>query len=173
MEDAPVRPRMAQWTVRPTTAADAAEILALHVASIRAFGPAAYDERQVDAWATKEHGPEGYPVSDDRKRMFVVETDDGLAGFGQLNLDDGASGDDAEVGAVYVHPDYARRGVGSTLLAKLEDVAREEGFVSVSLLASLNAVPFYERAGYERVEEATHATTGDVELTCVRMRKPL
>lgn len=154
--------------VRRTTRDDAVAILPLHVASIRGLGPAAYDERQVEAWATKDHGPEGYPVEDDRQRMFVAEVEEEeLAGFGQVNLDD------AEVVAVYVHPDHARRGVGSALLDRLEADARDEGIDALSLTASLNAVPFYERAGYEPVEEVTHATTDEVDLTCVEMEKSL
>ena len=156
-----------EWTVRRTTSDDAPAILSLHVASIRAFGPDAYDEREVEAWATKDHGPEGYPVEDDRRRMFVAEAADAVAGFGQVNVDD------SEVVAVYVHPDHARRGVGSALLSRLEAEVRDEDLDSLALTASLNAVPFYERMGYEPVAEVTHATTDEVDLTCVRMGKKL
>ena len=58
-----------------------------------------------------------------------------------------------EVRAVYVHPDHARHGVGSALLAELEGYARGRGLDRLSLQSSLNAVGFYERAGYERVGE--------------------
>ena len=113
--------------------------------------------------------------------MFVAETDGEIAGFGQVNLDGEASETPREGGgtvvgevtAVYVHPDHVRRGVGSALLDRLEAHARDEGLDALSLTASLNAVPFYERAGYEPAEEVTHATTDEVDLTCVRMETGL
>lgn len=160
-------PHRNEIRVRRTTRDDAEAILSLHVASIRALGPAAYDEHEVAAWATKDHGPEGYPVEDDRKRMFVAEADDGIAGFGEVDVDG------SEVTAVYVHPDHARHGVGSALLDRLETEARAEGLDSLALTASLNAVAFYEAASYEVLGEVTHATTDEVDLTCVRMEKTL
>jgi putative acetyltransferase len=52
--------------VRPATRADVEAVYDLHVASIRAFGPESYDERQVTAWAETEfRGPdEQYPVGE-------------------------------------------------------------------------------------------------------------
>lgn len=157
-------------TVRPATPEDAPTILDAHVASIRAFGPRTYDDRQVAAWATKD-GPEQYPIEDDDQYLVVAEvaghggTADELAGFGAVDLDDG------EVWAVYVHPDHARAGVGSALLADLEETAREDGFESLTLVASLNAVGFYERHGWKGIEEVTIENTGGVEMDCLVMRK--
>jgi ribosomal protein S18 acetylase RimI-like enzyme len=37
----------------------------------------------------------------------------------------------------------------------------------------MNAVGFYERHGFERVEETVHETTGGVALAVVVMRKVL
>lgn len=51
-------------TIRTAVADDASAILDLHIESIRAFGPTAYDEAQVDAWASTDDGPE-YPIDSD------------------------------------------------------------------------------------------------------------
>lgn len=155
---------MAVTTVRPADPAEADAILDLHAASIRAFGPAAYDEAQVEGWARREE-PD-YPIGEEGHRFVVAERRDELAGFGHLD----AAG--AEIAAVYVHPDHAREGVGSAILAALEATAREHGVDELDLLASKNAVPFYGAAGYERVETECHETCGE-ELECVHMRKGL
>ncbi|MEM4780046.1 MAG: GNAT family N-acetyltransferase, partial [Halalkalicoccus sp.] len=63
---------------------------------------------------------------------------------------------DAEVTGVYVDPSAARQGIGSTLLADLERYGRERGVRTLALSASLNAVPFYQAHGYERVREYRH-----------------
>ncbi|WP_227354430.1 GNAT family N-acetyltransferase [Haladaptatus salinisoli] len=156
-------------SIRPANESDAEAILELHVASIRAFGPERYRDEQVDAWATKPLGSAPYCESmrDESEYVVVAEVDGELAGFGRVELDSGV------VSAVYVHPNFARKGVGSALLARLEARAAEAGLDSLSLRASLNAVRFYERAGYERVATVEHETTGGVELACVEMTREL
>ncbi|SIR16342.1 putative acetyltransferase [Haladaptatus litoreus] len=156
-------------SIRPATEADAKAILDLHVASIRAFGPERYRDEQVEAWATKPLGSAPYreSVRNEFEHIVVAEVNGQIAGFGRLDYGN------AVVDAVYVHPDFARDGVGSALLSHLESKAAAKTIDSLSLRASLNAVPFYEQAGYERVETLSHETTGGVELACVEMTKNL
>lgn len=156
-------------TVRPAVESDAEAVLDLHVASIRAFGPDAYDDEQVAAWAEKPRGAVPYRehVRDEDARFVVAEREGEVAGFGHLEPDDG------EVLAVYVHPDHACAGVGTALLADLEATARNRELDALSLTASRNAVEFYERAGYEPVENVVVESTGGVELDCTRMAKTL
>lgn len=151
-------------TVRPAEPEEAEAILSLHQASIRAFGPDAYDADQVQAWARKD-GPE-YPISDPEHRFVVAERDGELAGFGDLHWPE------SEITAVYVHPDHARAGIGTAILDQLEGAAVERGLDELGLLASKNAVGFYEQAGYERVATRVHETGGE-ELPCVWMERSL
>ena len=151
----------------------------LHVASIRAFGPETYTDEQVAAWAELPDGAPGYPIGEDGQYYVVCERGRGddpddaeLAGFGHLTDHAEEYDADAAVEAVYVHPDHAGRGVGSAILAHLEGYARAAGHGSLELWASLNAVPFYEASGWERVAEREHETSGAV-LTVVSMRKDL
>lgn len=156
--------------VRPGRAADAVAVRDVHVAAIETFGPAAYDDEEVAAWAERDDGEEEPSIDglDDPAVVFVVAEEQGsIVGFGRLAIDD------SEVTAVYVHPDAARTGVGSALLAYLEGYARGTGLDTVTLVASVNAVEFYERAGYERVATVSHETSAGVELDCVEMRKSL
>ena len=80
---------------------------------------------------------------------FVVLWDDGraVAGGGVRRLDART----AEIKRMYVVPDARGRGLGGTLLAALEDLARDLGYA----LARLDTGPtqphaqrLYERAGY-------------------------
>lgn len=158
--------------VRPATRADVEAVYDLHVASIRAFGPSTYDERQVTAWAETEFQgvDDHYPIGEPGHHFVVATRAGELAGFGHLAVEE------REIQAVYVHPEHARAGVGSALLAHLEGVASGLGLPELELTASLNAVAFYRQAGYDRVEEAVHPTTGggvEVELDVVVMRKEL
>ncbi|MFB6140002.1 MAG: GNAT family N-acetyltransferase [Halosimplex sp.] len=176
--------------VRPAREADTEPIRETHVAAIEAFGPDAYDERAVAAWADRgdDHslegldGPDTYWAVAERDGHSEIDADDGVpvSGFGRLDLapeerdgDEERTDGAGEVVAVYVHPDRARSGVGSAVLAHLEGYARGAGLAELSLTASLNAVAFYERAGYERVEGVTLEIGGGVAIDCVRMHKPL
>jgi putative acetyltransferase len=166
--------------VREATASDVEAIRTVHAASIRELGTAAYDAEQVAAWASGVETAT-YADIDSADVSFVVAEDEGtLLGFGSLSFspaDDYGAAVDAEVTGVYIHPSAARRGVGSLLLAELERRARGRGVGTLGLMSSLNAVPFYETHGYERVEEhdhefSAHLSTG-VEGTVLEMVKEL
>jgi GNAT superfamily N-acetyltransferase len=80
--------------------------------------------------------------------------------------------DAARVRAMYTHPSFARRGVGSRILDACEAAARAEGFTRVELAATLSGVPLYERHGYEAIESFTD-DRGGVPVPLVRMGKGL
>ena len=79
--------------------------------------------------------------------------------------------DAARVRAFFVHPGYARRGVGQMLLKACEDAALANGFNRIEMGATLPGVPFYARMGYLELEEI-NLTLPDGELMgIVRMGK--
>lgn len=80
--------------------------------------------------------------------------------------------DAARVRAMYTHPDYVRRGVGSLILKLCEKAARAEGYARIELMATLAGEPLYRAAGYTLVEVVVDARGGaDVPLRL--MAKPL
>jgi putative acetyltransferase len=165
-------------TVRDAEPDDAETVAAAHVAAIEELGPAAYDDAQVAAWAERPGGADPYrEQARDEDHTFVVgEQGSHVVGFGHLvppgKREEGRE-HVGEVRAVYVHGEHVRDGVGTALLEHLEAAARERGLRSLELTASMNAVGFYERHGFERVEETVHETTGGVALAVVVMRKVL
>lgn len=162
--------------IREATPDDAEAVREVHAASITGLGPEAYDDEQVEAWAAGCESTDYAVIESDDTYFLVAENREDVRGFGSLRLDppDGYETDiDAEVTGIYVHPLVARRGVGSDLLAELERHAHEHGVRTLGLSASLNAVPFYEAHGYERVREFHHEFSAhestDVEGTIVEM----
>lgn len=159
----------ADRTLRAARPSDAEAMLVVHVASIIEHGPTAYSDRQVAAWAAKADGTRRYTeaIEDTATELVVAEVDGRVAGFGELDFDAG------EVAAVFVDPEHGGKGIGSAILRRFEERLRTAGFEVVRLRAVLNAVGFYERQGYERVERVTNTTTNDVEVDSVWMQKPL
>jgi GNAT superfamily N-acetyltransferase len=52
---------------------------------------------------------------------------------------------------VVTHPDYRKRGIGTRLLTRAQEIAREKGCYKVMLLSGRKeAIPFYEKSGFER-----------------------
>lgn len=155
-------------SLRVATPEDAPAIMRVHVDSIRALGPAAYDDVQVAAWAEKGDPADHYPIERDDHHLVVAERGNRIVGYGHLVPEN------EEVRAVYVHPDAVRDGVGSAILAHLEGYALGVGIEHLRLWASLNAVEFYERRGYYQTAETVIEKEYDgrnVPLTVVAMEK--
>ena len=147
--------------VRDARPGDAMPVFALHVAACRRLGGLHYTEEQLLDWADKRgDGPERYATED----LLVAERDGDVVGFGER--------DDGEVVACYVHPDHARTGVGTALLEHLHAELRDAGHDRATLTASLNAIAFYERHGYEAVERYA-LEPAEIEFPVVEMEREL
>ncbi len=79
--------------------------------------------------------------------------------------------DPARIRAFFVHPDYARRGIGRMLLAACEDALRAAGFREAIMVATLAGQPLYASAGYEVIERFDVTAQAGVKLGAVRMGK--
>lgn len=60
----------------------------------------------------------------------------------------GLLGSEGAVRAVYVHPDHVGRGVGSSILTALEEIARASGHHVLNLESTATAHDFYCRHGF-------------------------
>jgi len=79
--------------------------------------------------------------------------------------------DAARIRAFFVHPDYARNGIGRHMINVCEAAAKLNGFSSFELGATLPGVPLYEAMGYHAIERAdAHVPDGGV-LEIVKMWK--
>jgi putative acetyltransferase len=94
-----------------------------------------------------------------------------IVAFAQLDPSDG------RLRALFVDADCQRSGVGRALLAEVEARAVRRGCARLHGAMSLNAVPFYERAGFRSYGGAEHLMTTGVGLgvgvPIVRMEKRL
>ena len=79
--------------------------------------------------------------------------------------------DAAKIRAFYVHPGWARRGIGSRILELCEAAAREAGFTRFEMGATLTGVSLYARHGYVEVERLALPFSNGDSLAIVRMVK--
>ncbi len=79
--------------------------------------------------------------------------------------------DAAKIRAFFVHPEWARQGVGGMILEACEAAAIAQGFHRLEMGATLTGVPFYRAKGYVEME-AVEVPLGDgLSLPIVRMGK--
>lgn len=79
--------------------------------------------------------------------------------------------DAARVRAFFVHPAWARRGIGRSIMAACERAIIAAGFRSVEIVATLAGEPLYASFGYVVVERYEIAMAGGLGLPVVRMTK--
>src|SRR5690348_5817521 len=127
---------------RNATPADLEAIWRVRSASIRGLCKSDYGDTEAEAWA-KAQPPDNFSDVILERDFVVAEGDGEILGFAFMDRHRG------EVEAVFVGPEFSRQGIGTELLTRLETIARHAGLQRLMLSSSLNAVRFYEAAGYE------------------------
>jgi GNAT superfamily N-acetyltransferase len=79
--------------------------------------------------------------------------------------------DAAKIRAFFVHPDWARRGIGGLILEACEAAALAAGFRRLEMGATLTGVPFYRAKGYVEMEVSEVPLEDGLTLPIVRMEK--
>jgi GNAT superfamily N-acetyltransferase len=79
--------------------------------------------------------------------------------------------DAAKIRAFFVHPNWARRGIGSMILEACENAALEAGFTRLEMGATLSGVAFYRAKGYAEIERQKAPLSNGETLEIVRMAK--
>ena len=157
---------IARTRIRAAVVADTEAVWRVHTTSIRALCAGWYTEHEITVW-TGRLKAESYRRAIEVHVMVVAEREGDVVGFAELDVER------AEIVAVYVLPAVASRGIGSELLAHLEETARAAGLPHLTLCASLNARAFYEHRGWRAGEREKHRLTPGVAVDCVRMEKAL
>ena len=79
--------------------------------------------------------------------------------------------DAAKIRAFFVHPAWARRGIGGMILEACEAAAGAAGFRRLEMGATLTGVPFYRAKGYAELEAAEVPLGDGLTLPIVVMGK--
>jgi len=79
----------------------------------------------------------------------------------------------AHIRAMFVRPEWTRRGLGRAILAAARDAARSEGFGRLDLGATLPGVPLYRAFGFQEVEPFVVTMPDGVTLDAIVMERPI
>jgi N-acetylglutamate synthase-like GNAT family acetyltransferase len=175
------------WPLRLAHENDVPALAELIPLSVRALQAAYYSTAQMDAALGPAFGVDRQLIRDGT--YFVAERDGTIVGCGgwsrrqslcggdsHRTVEDGLldpQRDAARVRAFFVHPAWARRGIGGSLLNACELAIIEAGFRMVDLVATLAGEPLYASFGYEVVERYETPLANGLGLPVVRMTKYL
>jgi GNAT superfamily N-acetyltransferase len=182
---------MAQATlplvVRAAQPADVPVMTALIHASVRGLSGGYYTGQQIESAIRYVFGVDTMLVADGT--YLCVEASSEIVGCGGWSrrqthyggdhakhetdaLIDPAT-DPARIRAFFVHPEWARRGIGRMLLDACVAAARAAGFSRLMLVSTLPGEPLYRAYGFEAIEPVDVALPDGVTLPCIRMGRSI
>ncbi|WP_162937463.1 GNAT family N-acetyltransferase [Indioceanicola profundi] len=142
---------------------DAPALFGLHKDCVRTLCADAYSPLHIDRWF-EERTPDIYAPWLKAGRIWLAETGGEMAGF------TGAVA--GEITLLFVRPDLAGRGLGRLLFEFALMRAAEDFDGPITVVATLNAVPFYQRHGF-LAEKETFFERGGLRYPVVRTRRCL
>jgi len=180
----------AAFHVRLATHADIPILHALIESSVRVLQAGDYTPAQIEGALGTVLGLDTQLIAD--QTYYVIETADAagktaIAACGGWSKRKTLFGSDhaavrepelldpsvdaAKIRAFFVHPDCARRGLGTLLLETCENAGKAAGFSRFEMGSTLTGVPLYKLRGYEVIESIAVPLRNGESLPVIRMAK--
>jgi putative acetyltransferase len=109
-------------------------------------------------------------VSDPKLKFYVSEENGEITGFASTEVQDGST---MELAGIIVRDDLLGKGVGSLLISKCIDSARDAGFASMVVKTEASnerAISFYMKRGFVRIRNVVETVeSSKVELAMLRL----
>ncbi|WP_046246614.1 GNAT family N-acetyltransferase [Hymenobacter terrenus] len=155
--------------------------------SVRHLSVGYYTPSQIDSSLRYVFGVDTQLIEDGT--YYVAEADGSMVGCGGWSKRNTLYGGDqiketedpllnpehepGRIRAFFVHPQWARRGIGRTIIEVCETAARRAGFRRLELASTLPGHPLYSQLGYETSEHFTLDFPDGEQLPLIRMHKTL
>jgi GNAT superfamily N-acetyltransferase len=177
--------------IRKATVADVPRLQEVIEASVRGLQAEFYSPSQIEGALQSVYGVDSQLIADGTYLVAEItesqETEiaacggwskhktlyggDQYAGREDSLLD--PAQDAAKIRAFFVHPKWARRGIGGLILQACENAAREAGFTRLEMGATLSGAAFYQAKGYEAIENQQVPLANGETLEIIRMAKEI
>lgn len=171
--------------IRPATMADVPALHALIESSVRGLQAGDYSQAEIEGALGHALGLDTQLVTDGT--YFIAELGGEMVASGGWSYratlcgSDGMTGrepaslnpatDAAKIRAIFVHPGWARQGLGSRMLAFCEERARKAGFTRLEMGSTLTGAPLYRLRGYVEEERIAIPLPNGEALPIIRMTK--
>ena len=173
------------WQPRLAREDDIAALEALIPLSVRALQAPHYSQAQMDAALGPVFGVDRQLIRDGT--YFVTEHENAIVGCGgwsrRRSLYGGDCGracedelldpqqDAARIRAFFVHPAWARQGIGRSIMFACEQAIVRAGFRKVEIVATLAGEPLYASFGYAVVQRYEIPMIKGLSLPVIRMTR--
>jgi len=174
-------------SIRVAVMGDVPALKELIPVSARELSKGYYTSQQAESAIQYIFGVDTQLVTD--KTYYVAEADGQIVGCGgwskrktlyggdQMKAEEDPLLDPKEdagrIRAFFIHPNWARRGIGRRIIEACEVAAKADGFTRMELGATLPGEPLYAAMGYE-VTDRFEIPMGDgTTLPCAHMKKEL
>ncbi len=135
--------------IRPAVTDDAAAICRVAIRTLRESNARDYSA-DVIARLAAGFSPQRIAALIAGRPFYVAIAHGTIVGTANL--------DGAAARAVFVDPDHQGEGIGASLMAAIEDLARERSVATLSVQSSITAEGFYKKLGYVAVGEKVSGT---------------
>ena len=176
-----------QYSIRKANLDDCPSIENLIAVSARELSAQDYTPEQIEGALRGAFGVDTQLIRDGT--YFVVEADAVIIGCGGWSKRKTLFGGDtqetrdsaelnpqidpAKIRAFFVHPQWARKGIGRALLARCESEAKLSGFHSLELMATLPGVKLYSACGFVGSERIDYRLPSGITIEFLPMKKVL
>jgi GNAT superfamily N-acetyltransferase len=173
--------------IRLATVQDIPGLKQLIPESVRALSVEYYTAQQIESALVHIFGVDSQLIADGT--YYTVLSDDQIVGSGgwskrktlfggdQMKTEEDdlldPAHDPAHIRAFYVHPRWARQGIGRRIIQLCEEAARKDGFHTMELVSTLPGEPFYAAMGYEVTRRFDVAMPDGVAMPAAHMVKSL
>ena len=177
---------MNDFTIRRARLADVPALRSLIAVSARTLSRQDYTPEQIEGALRGAFGVDTQLIRDGS--YFVIEAGERLAGCGGWSRRHTLFGSDsradrdateldpaidaAKIRAFFIHPDFARRGLGTRLLERCEDDAIAHGFHRLELMATLPGVRLYAARGFQGTSTIDWPLGDGLSIRFLPMNKP-
>jgi putative acetyltransferase len=150
---------------------DHSDVRHLHAKSMTSQSAEALSDAEIAAFVAfvRSVAYSDMLMAEDVHGAFIDRQLIGTAAW-HVNGDDGQV---ARISSVFVHPMFARRGLGRRLLGEVEARACQSGFAQLGTSATANAVPFFERLGYQVASRGVKMLGPGCSLPVAFLRKSM
>ena len=181
----------ARFEIRLATESDVPTLRELIAGSVRGLQAKDYTQEQLECALETVYGVDSQLIAD--KTYFAVEAQQpsgsvivGCGGWSKRKTLYGGDvwtgredtlldpkSDAAKIRAFFVHPEWARNGIGGLILYACEQAAKAAGFTHLEMGATLTGVPFYAAKGYAALENIEVPMRDGLTLPIVKMVKDI
>ncbi len=135
-----------QITIRQALPEDLDSILLLFKETIENVNAKDYSYEQIRAWSDGAYKKESWKVKLAEQYFLIAVLENRIVGFGSIT-------NNGYLDFLYVSKDYQKMGIAKMIYDQLHEFAIPKGLDKIVSDVSITAKPFFEKQGFETVQE--------------------